>query len=88
MSIQSARDFLTKVTKDESFRKGWEAARAGPSRANSHRAAGFEFTRDEIRAAAGEIQDADLEMITGGVGSCSTSETHQCGGIGGLTARN
>ena len=71
MSIQSARDFLTKVTKDEEFRKGLTGCKSRADQQQFAQGAGFEFTREEMRAAAGEIQDADLEVISGG---CCGSE--------------
>ena len=83
MSIQNARDFLTKVAKDEEFRKRLGGCKTRADQYQLAQGAGFEFTGDEMKAAASELQDADLEVITGGVGSCSTSETHQCGGVAG-----
>ncbi len=68
MSIQSARDFLTKVSKDEVFRKRLGGCKTGSDQYQFAQGAGFEFTRDEIKAAAGEIQDADLDVISGGIG--------------------
>ena len=66
MSIESARDFLTKVSKDEEFRKGLGGCKTGADRSQFAQGAGFEFTGDEIRAAAGELQDVDLDVISGG----------------------
>jgi len=66
MSIQSARDFLTKVSKDEEFRKRLGGCKSGADQYQFAQGAGFEFTRDEMRAAAGDLQDADLDVISGG----------------------
>ena len=71
MSIQSARDFLAKVSKDEEFRKGLDGCKTGADRYQLAQGAGFEFTGDEMKVAAGELQDADLAVISGGVG-CTT----------------
>jgi predicted ribosomally synthesized peptide with nif11-like leader len=79
MSIQSARDFLTKVTKDEEFRKGLTGCKSGADRHEFAKGAGFEFTVDEIKAASSELQDADLETVFGGVTACGTSDTQHCG---------
>jgi predicted ribosomally synthesized peptide with nif11-like leader len=81
MSIQSARDFLTKVSKDEEFRKGLSGCKSRADQYQLAQGAGFEFTEDEMKAAASELQDADLEVISGGIGC--TSEPHLCGGIAG-----
>ena len=80
MSIQSARDFLTKVSKDEEFRTRLGGCKTGADRYQFAQGAGFEFTRDEMKAAAGELQDADLEVISGG--ACTACETHECGIVG------
>jgi len=66
MSIQRACDFLTKVSKDEEFRKGLEGCNARADQYQFAQGEGFEFTVDEMRAAAGELQDGDLEVISGG----------------------
>ena len=66
MSIQSARDFLSKVAKDEEFRKGLGGCKTKTEQQLFAQGAGFEFTKDEIKAAAGELQDADLDVVSGG----------------------
>ena len=81
MSIESARDFLTKVAKDEEFRKGLGGCKTRADQYQFAQRAGFEFTGDEMKAAAGELQDADLEVISGGscCGYTCESEPHPCG---------
>ena len=66
MSIQSARDFLTKVSKDEEFRTRLGGCKSRAEQQQFAQGAGFEFTGDEVKAAASELQDADLEVISGG----------------------
>ena len=66
MAIQSARDFLTKVAKDEEFRKRLGGCKTRADQYQLAQGAGFEFTGDEMKAAAGELQDADLDLIAGG----------------------
>lgn len=66
MSIQSARDLLAKLAKDEEFRKRLGACKTGAAQAQLLGGAGFEFTSEEIGAARSELQDADLEAISGG----------------------
>ena len=81
MSMQSARDFLTKVEKEEEFRKRLGGCKSGAEQQQFAREAGFEFTSDEIRAATGELQDRHLDLISGGV-SCGVGcpfEGHPCG---------
>ena len=67
MSIQSARDFVTKVAKDEEFRKRLGGCKTRADQYQLAQGAGFEFTGDEMKAAASELQDADLEVISGGL---------------------
>jgi len=66
VSIQSARDFLTKLSKDEEFRKGLGGCKTRADQYQFAQGAGFEFTGDEMKAAASELQDADLDLISGG----------------------
>jgi len=81
MSIQSARDFLTKVSKDEEFRTRLGGCKTGADRYQFAQGAGFEFTGDEMRAAASELQDADLDGISGGSCCGFTCEPETtCGG--------
>jgi predicted ribosomally synthesized peptide with nif11-like leader len=66
MSIESARDFLSKVAKDEEFRKGLDGCKSRAEQQQFAQGAGFEFTGDEVKAAAGELQDTDLDLVSGG----------------------
>ncbi len=68
MSIQSARDFLTKVAKDKKFRAELVGCRTEAERQEFALKAGFQFTSNEIAAARTELQDADLDGISGGTG--------------------
>ncbi len=66
MSIQSARDFLAKVASDEQFRCGLTACKPGAEQQKYAQAAGFDFTSEEINTVRSEIQDADLDVVSGG----------------------
>ena len=81
MSIQSARDFLTKVAKDEEFRKGLGGCKSRADQYQLAQGAGFEFTGDEIKAATTELQDSDLDGVSGG---CCCGWTHEGGDSGGF----
>jgi predicted ribosomally synthesized peptide with nif11-like leader len=78
MSIQSVRDFLTKVANEEQFRKALGGCKIRADQQQFAQGARFEFTGDEMRAAAGELQDADLDVISGGNCCGSTRETEFC----------
>ena len=87
MSIQSARDFLTKVAKDEEFRKGLGGCKSRAEQQQFAQGAGFEFTVDEMKAAASELQDADLDVISGGSccgHTCESETTNRCNLPGGI----
>ena len=77
MSIQGARDLLTKVAKDEEFRKQLGDCKTRADQYQFAQGAGFEFTGDELRAARGELQDRDLDTISGG-GTCCGSTAECC----------
>jgi len=77
MSIQSARDFLTKITEDEQFGRRLGGCKTASERSRFAQAAGFGFTSDELRAARGEFQDRDLDTISGG-GTCCGSTAECC----------
>jgi predicted ribosomally synthesized peptide with nif11-like leader len=77
MSVRSARDFLTKAAKDEEFRNGLGGCKTRADQYQFAQGAGFEFTGDEMREAAGELQDADLDVISGGSCCGVTCEPEQ-----------
>jgi predicted ribosomally synthesized peptide with nif11-like leader len=87
MSIQSARDFLSKVTKDEEFRKGLGGCKTRADQQQLAQGAGFEFTGDEMKAAASELQDADLDVISAGSCCGVTCEVDCCGSHSGETGQ-
>ena len=80
MSIQSARDFLTKVSKDEEFRTRLGGCQTRADQYQFAQGAGFEFTPDEMKAAGSELQDADLEVISGGSCCSAKCEAETCNG--------
>ena len=82
MSIQSARDFLTKVAKDEEFCKRLGGCKTRADQYQLAQGAGFEFSSDEMKAAASEIQDSDLDVISGG-SCCAVNCERECGSEGG-----
>ncbi len=85
MSIQSARDFLTKVANDEDFRNQLRGCKTQAEQLQIAQRAGFHFSSDEVNAARNELQDADLDVVSGGctcgneaggcTGSCESIET-------------
>lgn len=80
MSIQSARDFLDRVESDKEFRKRLGDCTTTAEQQQFAREAGFEFTSEELGVVRGELQDADLDMISGGGCSCAC-ENQACQSI-------
>ncbi len=73
MSAESAKEFLKKFAADEAFRKSIENAANDADRQNIVKEAGFNFTKDEIKAIgaeSGELSEQELEKVAGG-GSAS-----------------
>lgn len=82
MSMLSAREFLAKVGSDESFRQGLAGCRNRGEQHAFARAAGFDFTADEVRAAGNDLQDADLDAVSGGSccgATCEPEVRQTCG---------
>lgn len=76
MSIESARQFVAKVAKDEEFQEKLGACKSRAEQLQFAQAAGFEFTGDEIRAAQSELQDSDLDAVSGS--GCCGCENDCC----------
>ena len=70
MSVESAKAFLKRLSKDEDFRKSLENAASDEERRNIVKEAGFEFTKDDLKALAdsakSELSEEELEKVAGG----------------------
>ncbi len=78
MSIQGARDFLNRVGKDEGFRKQLGRCTNRTEQQQLAQSLGFEFSADEMKTAAGELQDVDLDGVSGGNCCGFTCEPEHC----------
>lgn len=77
MSVESAKAFYSRMTKDEAFRTQLEQAASKEERQQILQAGGYEFTQEEWEAVTAEIQasnstnnelkDEELEAVAGGV---------------------
>ncbi len=67
MSIESARLFMERMKKDEEFRNRVIAGEDNEARLKLVKSEGFDFTKDEFLAVHGELSDAELEKVGGGV---------------------
>ncbi|HOE55985.1 MAG TPA: Nif11-like leader peptide family natural product precursor [Bacillota bacterium] len=70
MSIESAKAFIQKVKSDEEFKTKLGAIKDGQARMNFAKAAGFDFTADEIAKVKAEqgLTDEELDSVAGGCG--------------------
>ena len=66
MSIESASAFLKRVKTDEAWREALKGAGGKDERLAMAKGEGFDFTRQELSLAKGELSDDDLEAVVGG----------------------
>ena len=82
MSIESAKAFYERVNTDEAFRKQLQNAASNNQRLKIILAAGYSFTSQEweitlaqiSRSEDSKLNDAELEMIAGGVGTVAKEQ--------------
>ncbi|MCP3888316.1 MAG: Nif11-like leader peptide family natural product precursor [Desulfobulbaceae bacterium] len=72
MSIESAKAFMERVLNDEDFRKEVGEIGTAEERMAFVTAAGFDFTKEELKNVQEKMQltDEELELLAGG-NSCS-----------------
>ncbi len=72
MSIESAKAFLERMKTDEDFRKEVGEIATAEERMAFVTAAGFDFTKEELKNVQEKMQltDDELELVGGGVGEC------------------
>ncbi|MEO5358277.1 MAG: Nif11-like leader peptide family natural product precursor [Nitrospirae bacterium YQR-1] len=76
MSVESAKEFIEKLSSDMVFRNKVEAVKDKSARAKMVKDAGFDFTMAELKQVvpdtyhssfSGELSENDLEKIAGGM---------------------
>jgi len=80
MSIESARNFLRKVAKDEEFREQLSDCTSRAEQLQFAREGGFDFTPEEMAEVRDELQDEDLDQVSGGGCGC-LCESDYCTGV-------
>lgn len=68
MSIQSAKDFVEKASKDEKFLKNCNALENSEQKDAFLRENGFDFTEEELKEISSDLSVDDLDDVIGGVG--------------------
>ncbi len=71
MSVDSAKKFLEKFKNDDAFKNEIESLASDEERKEFVKKAGFEFTKDDLKAVAKssgkqELGEEDLESVAGG----------------------
>ena len=80
MSAESAQAFMERMKSDEEFAKRVAAAESKEDRWAIVKAEGYDFTEEEVQAAASELSDGDLEGVAAG----GISGGWGCGAGGGV----
>ena len=75
MSIDSAKTFFERVQSDETFRRTVGEKSSIEERMAFVKAAGFDFTNDELKSVQSELSDDDLDQVAGGSWGCG--HTHE-----------
>ncbi|MEN6463491.1 MAG: Nif11-like leader peptide family natural product precursor [Syntrophomonas sp.] len=85
MSVEAAKKFIEKVKSDEDFKAQLSAIKNAEERMAFAKNAGFDFTGEEIKeAAGGELSDGDLDAVAGGGASVCGSVCFPF--VGGVSA--
>jgi len=70
MSIEQAKAFIEKMKTDEEFTKRIMAIEDSDARFQAIAEAGFDFTKEELEQVRQNLDEADLEQISGGGEGC------------------
>jgi predicted ribosomally synthesized peptide with nif11-like leader len=66
MSIESAKAFVERMKTDEDFAKNVTECPDNEARKTFVKAAGFDFTMDEVKEVASELTEEELDGVAGG----------------------
>lgn len=66
MSIESAKACIERMKTDEAFAKKVGECKDTDARMAFVRAAGYDFTPEEVRTQTGELTDGELDGVAGG----------------------
>ena len=76
MSIESTKALIERIKTDEDFAEKVGECKDADARMAFVRAAGYEFTQEEIAGAQGELTDDELQQVAGGVHACFNWTNH------------
>jgi len=66
MSIESAKKFMVRIKTDEEFALKISECKAKEARMEAVKAAGFDFTPEELADVNSELSDDELDQVAGG----------------------
>ena len=69
MSVESAKLFIERMKTDKEFAQKVTDCKDTEARIAFVKAAGFDFTSDEAKKATGELNEEELDALSGGKGS-------------------
>lgn len=78
MSIESAKAFIERMKTDEEFAKKVMECKDAEARMVVAKAAGFDFTAEEVRASQGELSEDELQGAAGGYTVIVVCPTEPC----------
>lgn len=76
MSIESAKSFFERIKTDEEFAKKVKECKDAEARMAFVKAAGFDFTVEEIKGIQGKLSDDELDAVAGG--GCKAVDFNLC----------
>ena len=68
MSIESAKAFANRVSRDPALKARLAAAATEQARLDIAKAEGYDFTREDMLQIRGELSDAELDAVVGADG--------------------
>lgn len=66
MALESARAFLARLKSDQKFLENLAGIASKKARRDWIKAGGFDFTKEELEAATGELAPEELDRVVGG----------------------
>jgi len=79
MSIENAREFMAKYQKDQELAAKLAATKDTSEKMAVAKAAGFDFTFEELAKVNEELSEAELDAVVGGEWNPGCSDDGHCG---------
>ena len=79
MSLESAREFMTKYQKDKELTAKLVEAKTPAEKMAVAKAAGYDFTFEELAKVNEELSEAELDAVVGGEWNPNCTDDGHCG---------